>query len=63
VLRAYDATDLSRELWNSKKNAARDGLGTLAKFNTPIVADGKVYVATFDKEIAVYGLLPGTAPQ
>ena len=63
VLRAYDATDLSRELWNSKENAARDGLGTLAKFNTPIVANGKVYVPTFDKEIAVYGLLPGTAPQ
>ena len=62
VLRAYDATDLSRELWNSKQNAARDGLGLLAKFNTPIVANGKVYVPTFSKEIAVYGLLPA-APQ
>lgn len=62
VLRAYDATDLSRELWNSKQNVARDGLGLLAKFNTPIVANGKVYVPTFSKEIAVYGLLPA-APQ
>ncbi len=57
TLRAFDATDLSREIWNSKQNAVRDDLGALAKFNTPIVANGKVYVATFSKQVVVYGLL------
>jgi hypothetical protein len=30
----------------------------LAKFNTPIVARGKVYMATFSREVVVHGLLP-----
>jgi hypothetical protein len=55
ILRAFDASDLSREIYNSKQNAARDDLGLKAKFNTPIVANGKVYVATFSKQIVVYG--------
>ena len=59
VLRAFDATDLSKEIWNSDKKAGRDRLGLLAKFNTPVVANGKVYVATFSKQLAVYGLLSG----
>jgi hypothetical protein len=58
TLRAFDATDLSREIWNSRQNALRDDFGFLAKFNTPVVANGKVYVATFSKQVAVYGLLP-----
>ena len=58
ALRAFDATDLSAELWNSKQNSARDKLGRMAKFNTPVIANGKVYVATFSKKIVVYGLLP-----
>jgi hypothetical protein len=62
VLHAFDATNLSHELWNSQQNAARDELGSLAKFNTPIVANGKVYVATFSKEVVVYGLLPPPKP-
>ena len=57
ILRAYDATDLSHELWNSKQNAARDDLGALAKFNTPLVANGKVYMATFSDGVVAYGLL------
>ena len=57
VLRAFDAMDLSKEIWNSGQNAERDDLGLVAKFNTPVVANGKVYVATFSKEVAVYGLL------
>ena len=58
TLRAFDAADLSREIWNSKQNVMRDDLGAPAKFNTPIVANGKVYVATFSKQVVVYGLLP-----
>jgi uncharacterized protein (TIGR03437 family) len=57
TLHAYNALDLSTELWNSDMNAARDGLGTLAKFSAPTIANGKVYVATFSGSLTVYGLL------
>jgi hypothetical protein len=57
TLHAFDAADLSRELWNSQ-TAARDDFGDLAKFNVPVVANGKVYLATFSKQVVVYGLLP-----
>ena len=57
VLRAFDATDLSRELWNSEQNAERDRVGLFAKFNTPVVSNGRVYLATFSRQLAVYGLL------
>jgi hypothetical protein len=57
TLRAYDATNLSRELWNSDVKASRDSLGIMAKFAIPTVADGRVYVPTFSNQLAVYGLL------
>jgi len=57
VVRAFDAETL-QELWNSNQNAARDGAGNIAKFMEPMVANGKVYVPTFSKELVVYGLLP-----
>jgi cation transport regulator ChaC len=44
-------------LWSSTQNSARDGLGNFAKFNTPTVANGHVYVATFSGVLRVYGLL------
>jgi hypothetical protein len=62
ILRAFDASDLSIELWNSKQNAARDDFGNFAKFTPPTVANGKVYVATFSDQLLVYGLLGGPAP-
>ncbi len=57
ILYAYDALDLRHELWNSELNPARDRLGLFAKFATPTIAGGKVFVPTFSKELAVYGLL------
>lgn len=57
VLHAFDATDVSRELWNSTLNASRDGLGNLAKFVPPLVANGKVYMASWSNQVAVYGLI------
>lgn len=60
VLRAVDASDVTRELWNSEQNAERDALGSFAKFCPPTVANGKVYVATFSGQLQIYGLLPGT---
>jgi hypothetical protein len=47
ILRAFDASDVSRELWNSQMNDTRDHLGMFAKFCPPVVANGKVYMATF----------------
>jgi hypothetical protein len=58
TLRAFDARDLNVELWTSDKNPdGDDRLGDFAKFCPPIVANGKVYVATFSRELVVYGLL------
>ena len=57
ILRAFDATDLTNELWDSKQNAARDDVGNYAKFSPPTIANGKVYLATFSNQLVVYGLL------
>jgi hypothetical protein len=56
VLRAYDATNLSNELWNSNMNGGRDAAGTGAGFAVPLVADGKVIWAD-THAINIYGLL------
>ncbi|HTV63031.1 MAG TPA: fibronectin type III domain-containing protein [Verrucomicrobiae bacterium] len=61
TLHAYDARDVTNELWNSDMVPARDALGNLAKFVPPTVANGKVYVATFSGHVDVYGLLPPPA--
>jgi hypothetical protein len=58
IVRAFDATNLGNELWNSRQNATRDDVGTYAKFCPPTIANGKVYVATFSNRLVVYGLLP-----
>ena len=60
ILRAFDASDLTKELWNSELNAERDAVGNFAKFCPPTVANGKVYVPTFSNQLQVYGHLPGT---
>ncbi|MGC1388724.1 MAG: choice-of-anchor D domain-containing protein [Steroidobacteraceae bacterium] len=56
-LLAYDAANVSQELWNSATNSSRDGFGNFAKFVPPLVVNGKVYVATQSNQVAVYGLL------
>jgi hypothetical protein len=57
MLRAYNAQTLS-EIWNSEQSSTRDRLGTLVKFVPPVVANGKVFAATYDNQLAVYGVLP-----
>lgn len=57
ILRAFDASDLTKELWNSNQNMARDSSGSWAKWAPPTIANGKVYLATFDNILNVYGLL------
>ncbi len=61
ILHAYNAQNVSQELWNSSQNSARDGVGNFAKFVAPTVANGKVYLATFSSRLNVYGLLASAA--
>jgi hypothetical protein len=60
ALVAYDATTLingteMKQLFHSDTKAANK-LGDFAKFSTPVVANGKVYVGTFSKKVVQYGL-------
>jgi Immunoglobulin I-set domain len=57
VLHAYDAANLTHELYNTSQAAsARDNFGAGNKFITPAIADGKVFVGT-TASVAVFGLL------
>ncbi|MGA8107952.1 MAG: pyrrolo-quinoline quinone [Acidobacteriaceae bacterium] len=57
VLHAYNAANL-QELYNSDQAAnSRDHFGNGNKFITPLVANGKVFVAT-PSGVAEFGLLP-----
>jgi hypothetical protein len=56
TLHAYDATDLSKELYNSNQAPfVQDQLGPGNKFITPTIANGRVYVGT-TYGVAVFGL-------
>ncbi len=53
-LRAYDATNLSHELYSST-------IGAYNKFVPPVVSNGKVFVAT-QNALKIYGLLKSARP-
>ena len=57
ILYAYDATDVSRELYNSTLAGDRDQGGLAVSFGVPTIANGKVYVGG-QNQLTVYGLLP-----
>jgi hypothetical protein len=58
VLEAFRADDLRQPIWSSNHDPrGADDLGDFAKFCPPVVANGRVYVATFSQELVVYGLL------
>jgi hypothetical protein len=61
ILQAFDPVIVTRELWNSNMNPARDSIGRFAKFVCPTIANGKVYMATFSNRLNVYGLLPANS--
>jgi hypothetical protein len=56
MLRAFDANDVSKELWNNQQNSVRDPAGNYAKFAAPTIANGHVYLPTFSNRVVVYGL-------
>lgn len=62
-LRAYHASEVAngwfQELWN---NMGDEESTFFAKFNQPLVANGKVYVPTFSSKVVIYGLVRGTVP-
>jgi uncharacterized protein (TIGR03437 family) len=62
TLHAFDATNLSNELWNSDMTHGTDALFSFAKFAVPTVINGTVYVPTWSNGIAVYGLTAATPP-
>jgi len=59
VLRAYDvstaATGTLQSIWNSEAEP-NDRVGDSTKFAPPLVANGRVYQATYDSQVVVYGL-------
>jgi len=59
ALVAYDATTVvngtMKQLFHSDANPAND-MGNFAKYSTPVVANGKVYVGTFSNRVVQYGL-------
>jgi len=57
ILFAYDATNLTNELYDSNQAANNRDHFSGNKFITPMVVNGKVYVGT-PNSVAVFGLLP-----
>jgi outer membrane protein assembly factor BamB len=66
VLHAYDAADLTHELYQSAHAGGRDDFGPGSKYTPPTIANGKVFVATQadtgktpaeQNYLAIFGLL------
>jgi hypothetical protein len=58
TLYAFDATNVSKEFYDSTQAANnRDALGGYVKNTVPVVVNGKVYVGA-EGQLNVYGLLP-----
>ncbi len=57
ILFAYDAADLTKELYDSNQAAGNRDHFSGNKFITPVVVNGKVYLGT-STSVAVFGLLP-----
>jgi len=66
VLHAYDAADLTHELYQSAESGGRDDFGPGSKYTPPTIANGKVFVGTQadiernpaqQNNLAIFGLL------
>lgn len=58
VLLAFDANDITRQLYSSDDSPA-DMLGNATKFAPPTIAGGRVFVGTSSNQLVVYGLRNG----
>ena len=58
ILHAYDAADVTRELYNSEQNPDRDRGGLTLRFTVPTIVNGRVFVDA-KRRIEVYGLMGG----
>ncbi len=56
VLHAYDAKDITHELYNSEQTNERDRADMTVRFAIPTIADGRVFIGTRGR-LDVYGLL------
>jgi hypothetical protein len=65
-LRAYDATNLTSELWTSDLNPSRDALSansdSAVKFAVPVPVNGRVYVGTANNLVAYGPVVAPTPP-
>jgi hypothetical protein len=59
VLRAFDANDLTHELWNSTFTSV-DNPQNFTKGSGPVIGNGKVYVPGLSNRVSVYGLTSST---
>jgi Malectin domain len=63
ILRAFNAINVNQELWDSQQNASRDSCNNFSKDSYPVIANGKVYLASFGTagagsgQVCAYGLL------
>ncbi len=59
ILRAYDisaaGSGVLTSIWDSETEP-NDRVGAATKFAPPLIANGKVYQATYDNQVVVYGL-------
>jgi outer membrane protein assembly factor BamB len=62
VVIAADAQDITRTLWTSEQFAERDRLGLFAKFSTPLVTNGKVFIATYGNDEPLRTFPPNSRP-
>jgi hypothetical protein len=64
IFRAFDADNVSRELWDSQQNSGRDGCNNYSKYSYPVIANGKAYLSSFGTaardsgQVCVYGEFP-----
>ncbi len=58
VLVAWNAANLSTEIYNSAQSGSRDQLANPVKFTVPTIANGKVYAGA-QFAVSVFGLLGG----
>lgn len=57
IPRAFDASNLTQQLWNSIQDSARDYAGSWTKWCPPTIVTGKVYLAASDNMLNMYGTL------